>query len=494
MPIEITMPRLSDTMESGTIIKWNVKEGDTVSAGDVIADVETDKATMEMTAFDDGTITKVNVAEGQQVDVGTVIAILSAEGEDPGESASVSASASANGTAKDESTEATSGASGSSGSESSSDEPETEARPASSGASRQSSSTSSSSSSSSSSQSSSSPSSSNKNATGSGAASAPTTTGRTSDGRLRVTPVARRLADEHHIDLNQLQGTGPSGRIIKRDVLDAVDTSNETAASVVPSGGARTALAPTRVSMGGADQAIMPGSSLEPGRIPLSNIRQTIARRLQESKQTIPHYQVTVSLDMDGLLELRETLNEQLKPQQVKLSVNDFLVKACALSIHQHPEFNASWGGDHLLVHEAVNIGVAVSLPSERGGGLVVATIRHADQKSLRIISAETRGLAHKARERGLTVEEMSDSTFTISNLGMFGVEHFTAIINPPNSAILAVGAAVEQPVVRDHELAVGHVMRATLSLDHRIIDGAMAAEFLQTLKQMIESPATLLV
>jgi pyruvate dehydrogenase E2 component (dihydrolipoamide acetyltransferase) len=197
---------------------------------------------------------------------------------------------------------------------------------------------------------------------------------------------------------------------------------------------------------------------------------------------------------MDALLDLRSSLNQQLAPFAVKLSVNDFLVRCCALAMYQHPEFNASWGGDHLRVHGEINIGIAISIPSERGGGLVVGVIRHADQKTLRIISEESKYLSEKARAKGLTIQEMSDSTFTISNLGMFGVDNFTAIINPPNSAILAVGAALKKPVVRNDELTVGYEMNATLSLDHRVIDGAMAAHYLQTLRQLIENPGTLVV
>jgi pyruvate dehydrogenase E2 component (dihydrolipoamide acetyltransferase) len=223
-------------------------------------------------------------------------------------------------------------------------------------------------------------------------------------------------------------------------------------------------------------------------------MRQTIARRLVESKTSIPHYQVSMTFNMDPLLELRRNINAQLESIGVKLSVNDFLVRCCALAMHEHPEVNASWGGDSIIVHGEVNIGVAIAVGRERGGGLVVATIRNADQMSLRTISSESRRLAEKARTRGLSVEDMEDSTFTISNLGMFGVEHFTAIINPPNSAILAVGAAVERPVVRDGELTVGHEMTATISSDHRVIDGAMAAEYMRTLKGFIENPATLMV
>jgi pyruvate dehydrogenase E2 component (dihydrolipoamide acetyltransferase) len=239
--------------------------------------------------------------------------------------------------------------------------------------------------------------------------------------------------------------------------------------------------------------------ALRDQNIAISQMRQTIARRLVESKQTIPHYQVTMSFDMDPLLSMRQTLNEQLASQAVKLSVNDFLVRCCALAMYENPEFNASWvidggGGAHIAIHGQVNVGVAIALPRERGGGLVVATIRNADHKSLRAISEETKALSEKARTRGLTIEEMSDTTFTISNLGMFGVEHFTAIINPPNSAILAVGAAIEQPVVRNGQLTIGHEMRATLSCDHRVIDGAIAAQYLASLKRAIENPAALLV
>jgi pyruvate dehydrogenase E2 component (dihydrolipoamide acetyltransferase) len=228
--------------------------------------------------------------------------------------------------------------------------------------------------------------------------------------------------------------------------------------------------------------------------IELSNVRQTIAKRLVESKTTIPHYQVTVTFNVDPLLELRRMLNEQLAPQEVKLSLNDFLIRGCALAIHQHPEFNASWAGDHIEIHAAINVGMAIALPPERGGGLLVATIRDADVKGLREISAEAGYLAERARTHGLSLDEMADTTFTISNLGMFGVDNFTAIINPPNSAILAVGAAQQLPVVREGQIVVGHEMAATLSLDHRVIDGAMAARYLQTLKQLIENPATVMV
>lgn len=244
-----------------------------------------------------------------------------------------------------------------------------------------------------------------------------------------------------------------------------------------------------------AVQPLAPTSPWQQERtVPLSNMRQIIAKRLVESKQTIPHYQVTMDFDMDPLIEMRKTLNQQLATAGVKLSVNDFLVRCCALAMATNPAFNASFGGDCIQYHGPVNVGIAIALPEERGGGLVVATIRNADQKSLRTISQESAYLSKKARETGLSIEEMGDTTFTISNLGMFGVDNFTAIINPPNSAILAVGAAIEKPVVRNGELAVGREMSATLSLDHRVIDGAMAAMYLKTLKELIENPASLLV
>ncbi|MHC5002447.1 MAG: dihydrolipoamide acetyltransferase family protein [Planctomycetota bacterium] len=460
MPIEITMPRLSDTMETGTIIKWNVSAGDAVSAGDIVADIETDKATMEMQVYDDGIVASIVVPEGQTVDVGTLIAVLAEEDEDVAQAASSAGEARGGAAAEASGAERPAPAATVTAAA-----PEEPAAPPS---------------------------------------APPPAPARTvpprGNGRMRVSPVARQIAADHDVDLGSIEGSGPGGRIIKRDVLQAIETGRETAAAVPPSARPpaepveepRETLPATRVP---TEADIVPSETgLATRRVPLSGMRQTIARRLVESKTTIPHYQVTTTFAMDAILELRRTLNAQLEAQHVRLSVNDLLVKACALAMYEHPEVNASWGEDHIDIHGDVNIGVAVSLPTERGGGLVVATIRDADRKSLRVISAETRQLAEKARTRGLSVEEMADATFTISNLGMFGVEHFTAIINPPNSAILAVGAALQKPVVRDGELTVGWEMSATLSLDHRVIDGAMAAQYLQTLKRMIENPATLLV
>lgn len=485
MPIELTMPRLSDTMESGTILKWNVKEGDAVSSGSVVADVETDKATMEMQAFDDGVVARILVQEGESVPVGTPIAIIAEENEDPKQVAAAAGSASTaevkpktaereepsrrGDVERDDQVADSAGSAGAR--EKQSPRPVEAGREA-------------------------------DGATG----RAPSTPDRprpavTEDAdagdRLRVSPVARRLADDHGIDIRRIRGSGPNGRVVKEDVLSAI----EGGAAGGSGGGSAGGPAPaTRGGIGApVGGSAMPAaggrSGVEAKIAPLSSMRQTIARRLVESKTTIPHYQVTMRFDMEALLSLRQTLNEQLASQDVKLSVNDFLVRACALAILEHPEFNASWAGaEGLRFHGAVNVGVAISLPRERGGGLVVGVIRDADRKGLRQISAEAKSLAERARGRGLSAEDMSDATFTISNLGMYGVEHFTAIINPPNSAILAVGAAVEKPVVRDGEIVVGREMQMTMSSDHRVIDGAMAAEYLQTVKRLLEAPATLLV
>jgi pyruvate dehydrogenase E2 component (dihydrolipoamide acetyltransferase) len=446
MPINVTMPRLSDTMEQGTVVKWHVKVGDKVTSGQVIADIETDKATMEQAAFDDGTIASLVCPEGKQVKVGEVIAVLAEEGE------SVSAAASG-------------------------------AAPAAAAAPRAS--------------------------APAAPAATPAAAGRTIvadvkavpveiDGeRTRVSPVARRMAEEMGVDLSQVTGSGPGGRVIKRDIVLAAENRSAAAPVARPAAASAAtglvAAAPS-VAAAPAPQAGALVHGLQSIEVPVSTMRGVIAKRLVESKQQIPHYQVTMKFSMDSILALRGSLNEQLSAMEVKLSVNDFIIRACALAMAKNPFFNASWAGDRILVHQQVNVGVAIALPEEKGGGLVVGVVKDANLKSLRQISGEVRSLGEKARTKGLSMEEMSGATFTISNLGMFGVDNFTAIINPPNSAILACGAAIEQPVVRNHQLVVGWEMAATLSLDHRVIDGAMAAKYLQSLKQFVEAPTLLLV
>jgi len=448
MAIEITMPRLSDTMEQGTVVRWHVAEGDKVSSGDVLADIETDKATMELQSFDDGTMGKILTAAGSTVPVGSVICVLAQEGESAADAAASVGNASK-------------AASGGGSSSTAVAEPP-KAAPS-------------------------------KAAAASGASASPSPNGE----RVFASPLAKKLAEERGIDLASVEGTGPSGRITKKDVESAG----------AGSGAAARPDASQSLSVGVREQPPTPVGpvTLEDKTVPLSNMRATIARRLVESKTTVPHYQVTVSVRVDALLALREQLNEQLADQGVKLSINDFIVRACSVAMHEHPYVNASWvdsssgGGPAIQLHARVHVGVAISLPPERGGGLVVATIRDADRIGLRQISAETRRLAKKAREKGLTIEEMADTTFTISNLGMFGVDHFTAIINPPNAAILAVGRAIEKPFIEvdeegEAELVLGHEMSMTMSSDHRVIDGAMAAQYLATVKGLLEKPASLLV
>jgi pyruvate dehydrogenase E2 component (dihydrolipoamide acetyltransferase) len=443
MPIEITMPRLSDTMEEGTLVKWRIKVGDEVASGDHLADVETDKATMELQAFDDGKVAALAVQEGETVPVGSPILVLAEDGESLEDAAGALSGASP--AAPPAAAEAASGGQDDSGGVA------VAAPPA-------------------------------------AAAPAPTAA---PGGRQRVSPVARKIAEEHGLDLAGVAGTGPDGRVIKRDVLAAIGGGASASPAPVPA----PVVAPTEAAK---PQAAAPTPAaavgLEAKTTSVSNMRKTIARRLVESKTTVPHFQVSMSIDMDPLLQLRKTLNDQLEAQGVKLSVNDFITRATALACLSHPAANSSWTGDAIVQHGTVNVGIAVSLPEERGGGLVVPVIHDAQNKGLRRISEDTRRLATKARETGLAPEEFADGTITLSNLGMYGVDQFTAIINPPQSVILAVGGAIEKPVVRDGQIVIGHEMSATLSGDHRVIDGAQGAEFLTSFKQLLENPASLLV
>ena len=481
MPIEITMPRLSDTMQQGTIVKWNVKEGQVVKSGDTIADVETDKATMELQSFEDGTVARLAVAEGVTVPVGTVIVVLASASEDvaavKAAGSSVGGSSASGSSAGGAGKLAVGGAGGGGGGEAKGnaapsgglaviDPPHAVNGAGSNGAGSN------------------------------GATSHDHATG----GRVFASPLAKKIAAESNIDLGAIQGSGPSGRIIRKDVEDAM----KGGVAMPPAIQAKSSVGPGTTKQTQTATSPMPapmpamGAVLQNKSVALSNMRRVIARRLVESKTTIPHYQVTLEVDMDPLMALRQQLNDQLASQGVKLSVNDFLVRACALAMHQHPYVNSRWvataGNESVELLGAVNVGIAIALDESKGGGLVVATIRNADQIGLRQISSQSKQLAEKARTKGLSPDEMSDSTFTISNLGMFGVDHFTAIINPPNVAILAVGAAIEKPVVKNAQVVVGRVMSMTMSSDHRVVDGAMAAAYLNTVKTLLQAPATLLV
>jgi pyruvate dehydrogenase E2 component (dihydrolipoamide acetyltransferase) len=431
MPVKVEMPRLSDTMQSGTVVRWSVKEGDKVKSGQTLADIETDKATMELQSYDDGIVAAIVVAPGQTVPIGTVILAIATAGEDPAAVKAQLGSGAAAAAPKAVAAVATAAAA-------------------------------------------------NGHAT-----HAPVVAVLAGgNDRVFASPLAKKIAGESGVDLASLRGSGPSGRIVRRDV--------EAAMAGAPAAPSRAPAAPA------APVVSASGTKLTAKSVSLSNMRRVIASRLVESKTTIPHYQVTVDVDMDSLMKLRGELNEQLATQGVKLSVNDFIVRACALAMHQHPYVNSRWvatpGQESIELISEVNVGVAIALSEDKGGGLVVATVRGADQIGLRQISSQSKALSEKARTKGLAPQEMSDSTFTISNLGMFGVSHFTAIINPPNVAILAVGAALERPVVKGGQIVVGHVMSMTMSSDHRVVDGAMAAAYLSTVKGLLERPATLLV
>ncbi|MFN1836108.1 pyruvate dehydrogenase complex dihydrolipoamide acetyltransferase [Balneola sp. MJW-20] len=425
MAIKIEMPKLSDTMEEGVIAKWNVSEGDQVEAGDIIAEVETDKATMEVEAFDAGKVLKILVGEGDAVPLGGLMAVLGEEGEDISEILDNAGSASSG-----------SGASGSEDSDTSSTEEKSN----------------------------------DFDPVFGDLDKKEGTSASTDNGRIKASPLARKIAEDKGIDLSSINGSGPEGRIIKKDV------ENYQPGAATPSVAAETPVA-SKTNF----------STIESKEVKISQMRKTIARRLSESKFSNPHFYETIDIDMKAAIAARSSLNEA---NDVKISFNDIVVKACAIALTRHQAVNSSWLGDIIKEHGDVHVAVAVAIDE----GLMTPVIRHADQKGLAQISAETRELAGLARDRKLQPEQMEGSTFTISNLGMFGIEEFTAIINPPNACILAVGAIRDVPVVENGEVVPGKRMKVTLSSDHRVVDGAKAAEFLNTVKQLLENPLGMLL
>jgi pyruvate dehydrogenase E2 component (dihydrolipoamide acetyltransferase) len=426
MSIELKMPALSPTMEEGTLAKWLVKEGDTVSSGDILAEIETDKATMEFEAVDEGTIAKILVAEGSDgVKVGTPIAILAGEGEDVS-AAKPAPKAEAAPPPKVEEPKVTNAAPAKGGGE-------TPATPA--------------------------------------AAAAPAAKVDSGD-RIKASPLARRLAEAQGIDLSNLKGSGPGGRIVRADLGSAA-------------GGAMAAPAPVA-----AAPAPVAAAHVEPLDIPheaikLSNMRKTIARRLSESKQQIPHIYLTLDCRLDALLKLRGELNAGLASRGVKLSVNDMLIKALALALIEVPECNVSFGGDQLIKYSRADISVAVSIPN----GLITPIIVGAEGKAISAISKEMADLAARAKDGKLQPHEYQGGTASLSNMGMFGIKHFEAVINPPQAMIMAIGAGEKRPYVIDDSLQIATVMSATGSFDHRAIDGADGARLMKTFKEMLESP-----
>jgi len=420
MAIKIEMPKLSDTMEEGVIAKWNVNEGDSVSAGDIIAEVETDKATMDVEVFDAGTILKIVPGEGDAVPLGGLIAIIGEVGEDISsllDNDSNSATTDSSPVAEDDKV---------------------------------------------------------KNAEESMTAPTAVVASSQGDGRIKASPLAKKIAADKGVDLNSIAGSGPEGRIVKKDV----ETAQSATSSTLTRPGAPAPMASSRAKG---------FSSLASQEVKVSQMRKVIAKRLSESKFTNPHFYETIDIDMKAAIEARTQLKEKL---DIKISFNDIVLKASAVALSRHQAINSSWMGDTIIEHGDVHIAVAVAIDE----GLMTPVLRHVDQKGLVQISSETRELAGLARDRKLAPEQMEGSTFTISNLGMFGIEEFTAIINPPNACILAVGAIRDVPVVENGAVVPGKRMKVTLSSDHRIVDGAKAAEFLNTLRSLIENPLSMLL
>ncbi|WP_350334032.1 pyruvate dehydrogenase complex dihydrolipoamide acetyltransferase [Coralliovum pocilloporae] len=446
MPINILMPALSPTMESGNLAKWLVKEGDEVSSGDVLCEIETDKATMEVEAVDEGVIGKILVADGTaDVAVNTTIALLLEDGEDASALDGAAAPAPAAPAAA----------------------PAAEA-PALAVA-----------------------------AAPAAAQPAPAAPAASGGERIFASPLARRLAGLNGLDLSLLSGTGPRGRIVKRDIENALETGVGKAGSkaeAAPAAAPAAAAAPAPA--GPSDdkvKALFEEGSYE--AVPHDGMRKTIAKRLTEAKQTVPHFYLTVECELDALLALRMQLNDAAPKDKdgkpaYKISVNDMVIKAHALALRDVPDANASWTDGEMLIHKHADIGVAVSIP----GGLITPIIRKAEQKTLSTIANEMKDLAGRARDRKLQPQEYQGGTSAVSNLGMFGVKEFSAVINPPHATILAVGAGEQRAVVKDGALAAATVMSVTLSTDHRAVDGALGAQVLQAFKAYIENPMGMLV
>src|SRR5579871_7650 len=451
MPINILMPALSPTMEKGNLAKWLKKEGDKVKSGDVIAEIETDKATMEVEAVDEGTIAKILVPEGtQDVPVNNVIAVLAGDGEDVKAAAGSAASAPAPKPAAE------------------APAPKPAAAPA--------------------------PAASPAPAPAPVAAAAPPPAAAPAaqangHGRIFSSPLARRLAKEAGIDLSRIVGSGPHGRIIAHDVEEAKSGKGLKAPAAAPAAG--PALAPSM-----SDKQIL--SLFEPGSyeiIPHDGMRRTIAQRLTASVQNVPHFYLTIDCDIGRLLVAREEINasapkDKEKKPLYKLSVNDFVIKAMAVALQKIPNCNVSWTEGGMVKHKHSDIGVAVAMP----GGLITPIIRKAETKTLSIISNEMKDFAARARARKLKPEEYQGGTTAVSNLGMYGINHFTAVINPPHATILAIGTSEERPVVRGGKIEIAHMMSVTLSCDHRAIDGALGAELIGAFKQLIENPVMMMV
>lgn len=426
MATKVHMEALSPTMEEGQVVKWLKAEGDVVTQGDLLAEIETDKATMELVARGEGILRKIITGEGTAVPVGDVIAVIAEAGEDIDDLIG-----GAGGGAPSKTAEATAEV----------DSPAAAPAPGSDG-----------------------------QRPGAGNGQAATKAAPVMGGRIKASPVAKLLAKEHGIDLAAVAGSGPGGRVIKRDVEEAA--KGATTRPAVPA-----AQVPAPVA----------GEFVD---VPLTQIRKTIARRLTESLGPVPHFFLTIDVDMGRVLDARRRVNKILEAQGAKASINDFIIKATAVALTRHPECNAWWQGDSVRQFNSVHIGIAVAVPD----GLITPVVRDAQAKGLAQISGEVREMAGRAQEKKLLPHEYTGSTFSISNLGMFGIEEFTAVINPPEAGILAIGGVEERPVAQGGQVVVQPRMRITMSCDHRVIDGAMGARFLGTLKGFLEEPAAILI
>ncbi|KPQ11192.1 MAG: pyruvate dehydrogenase complex dihydrolipoamide acetyltransferase [Saliniramus fredricksonii] len=466
MPIKVLMPALSPTMEKGNLAKWLKQEGDSVKPGDVLAEIETDKATMEVEAVDEGTLAKIVVPEGtSDVPVNDLIALIAEEGEDP---AKVEVPADGGGAPTRPQDEAPKGEAPKAESKAEAEKEAPAAPPAMSEAAP-------------------------------APSKAPPVPKTGSGERIFASPLARRIARDAGLDLKAVKGSGPHGRIIERDVRAAVEKGVGKAEAAAPAAKpeAPKAAAPAGAMAQGmsVDQvkAMYPADSYE--EVSLDGMRKTIAKRLLESKQTIPHFYLTLDIELDALMALRKQLNDAATKDKegkpaYKLSVNDFVIKALALSLQKVPDANAVWAEDRILRFRHSDVGVAVAID----GGLFTPVIRAAETKSLSAISAQMKDLAGRARNKRLKPEEYQGGTTAVSNLGMFGIREFSAVINPPHATILAVGAGEKRVVVKDDAPAVVQAMSVTLSCDHRVVDGALGAELLQSFKGLIENPMGMLV
>jgi len=441
MATKVSMEALSPTMEEGKLVKWLKNEGDIVKTGDPVGEVETDKAIMELVARGDGVLRKHVIKEGDSVPVGTLVGIIAAADENIdallGSAGTAVPALTGDGTAVAKAPASTAGSAAA-------------------------------------------PPPAATEATEATSAAAPT-------GPTRSSPLARRLATEKGLDLGSVQGSGPNGRIIKRDIDAAVGGAPSSAAAQQPSGpSSKAAQRPSDPSSAASAQRAESDPSADFTDVPLTQIRKIIAKRLGESIGPIPTFYLTAELDLTRVMEMRAAMTDL--GAEFKVSVNDVLLKAIAVALSQHPEVNAHWGGDHIRYHNRVHLGMAVATDD----GLIVPVIWDADTKRMSEISKEAKELAKRARERKLKPEEFTGSTFSVSNLGMFGIDQFTAIINPPEAAIIAIGTGEEKLVVVDGEAVVRQRVRLTMSCDHRIIDGAVGAKFLQTLRRLVENPLML--